>query len=175
MRIFLRYMIMFLPILWLKTKTKFRLKISFCSKIGRLLFVKVGKFSDIVVSSHFLCRNNVTLKAEHKGRIIIGDNVFINSNTSIVAVQSDIIIGDNTLIGDNVTIINHNHLKGNNNFSSSEIVIGHNVWIGSHCVILEGVAIGDNCIIAAGSVITKSIPKNTKVIQKRVNSFYENL
>ena len=154
MRIFLRYMIMFLPILWLKTKTKFRLKISFCSKIGRLLFVKVGKFSDIVVSSHFLCRNNVTLKAEHKGRIIIGDN---------------------TLIGDNVTIINHNHLKGNNNFSSSEIVIGHNVWIGSHCVILEGVAIGDNCIIAAGSVITKSIPKNTKVIQKRVNSFYENL
>ncbi len=47
---------------------------------------------------------------------------------------------------------------------SKPVKIGKNVWIGASCTILPGVCIGDNSIIGAGSVVTKSIPKNAIVV-----------
>jgi acetyltransferase-like isoleucine patch superfamily enzyme len=46
------------------------------------------------------------------------------------------------------------------------IKIGNNVWLGGNVIILDGVTIGNNCVIGAGSVITKNIPSNTKIICK---------
>jgi len=40
------------------------------------------------------------------------------------------------------------------------VVFGENVWLGKRCIVLKGVRIGANSIAGAGSVITKSIPKN---------------
>ena len=39
----------------------------------------------------------------------------------------------------------------------------NNVWISSRVIILKGVSIGDNAVIGAGSVVTKSVPKNKLV------------
>lgn len=41
-----------------------------------------------------------------------------------------------------------------------KIVIGDWVYIGTNTLIMPGVTIGDNVLIAAGSVVTKSIPKD---------------
>ncbi len=158
----------------IRIKTMFRFRCAKNCKFGKSTFVRVKKTSKILIGSNFLCRNNVTMSAEDGGKIILGQDCFINSNSMIVALKSDIKIGNNALIGDNVTIINHNHLKARNTFESKEIVIGNNVWIGSHSVILPGVKIGDNATIAAGSVITKDIPSNTKVIQKKENTYLKN-
>ncbi len=107
--------------------------------------------------------------------IKIGKNVFINACCRFQD-QGGIEIKEGTLIGHNTTIATLNHDFNPNkrqNISPKHVKIGKNVWIGSDCTILPGVEIGDGAIIGAGSVVTKSIPKNTiavgnpaKVIRK---------
>ena len=97
--------------------------------------------------------------------IIIGDNVFINSNSYITAAKC-ISIGDNCLIGSNVLISDNGHgatvfdtiprrfqplsIKGG-------VSIGSNVWICNNVVITSGVVVGSNSIIAANSVVTSDV------------------
>lgn len=94
--------------------------------------------------------------------IKIGKKVFINACCRFQD-QGGIEIGDGSLIGHNTTIATLNHdfnpLK-RQNLTPSPVKIGKNVWIGSDCTILPGVEIGDGAIIGAGSVVTKSVPKN---------------
>jgi acetyltransferase-like isoleucine patch superfamily enzyme len=83
-------------------------------------------------------------------------------------------IGKNVITGANCYIIASNH-----GFRSREypimlqeerrvgIRIGHNVWIGGQVVVLDGVVIGDNCVIGAGTVVSRSIPSNTLVFDRR--------
>jgi acetyltransferase-like isoleucine patch superfamily enzyme len=95
--------------------------------------------------------------------IKIGKNVFINSCCRFQD-QGGIEIGDGTLIGHNTTIATLNHdfsPKKRQCIIPNKVKIGKNVWIGSDCTILPGVEIGDGAIIGAGSVVTKSVPKNT--------------
>lgn len=40
------------------------------------------------------------------------------------------------------------------------IIIEDDVLIGARCIILKGVTIGAHSVIAAGSIVTKSIPKD---------------
>lgn len=95
--------------------------------------------------------------------IKVGKRVFINSCCRFQD-QGGIEIGDGSLIGHNTTIATLNHdfnPDKRQNLTPSPVKIGKNVWIGSDCTILPGVEIGDGAIIGAGSVVTKSIPKNT--------------
>ena len=95
--------------------------------------------------------------------IKIGKNVFINACCRFQD-QGGIEIGDGSLIGHNTTIATLNHdfnLSKRQNLTPNPVKIGKNVWIGSDCTILPGVEIGDGAIIGAGSVVTKSVPKNT--------------
>jgi acetyltransferase-like isoleucine patch superfamily enzyme len=95
--------------------------------------------------------------------IKIGKNVFINACCRFQD-QGGIEIGDGSLIGHNTTIATLNHdfsPAKRQNLTPNPVKIGKNVWIGSDCTILPGVEIGDGAIIGAGSVVTKSVPKNT--------------
>lgn len=110
------------------------------------------------------------------GELFIGNNVFVNNNVSINC-RDRVVIGDNALIGEHVLIYDHDHkfcekgLFREQGFKTSKVTIGSNVWIGSNVIILKGVTIGNNVVISAGSVVSKDIPKNTVLIQKRTNSF----
>lgn len=102
-----------------------------------------------------------------QGKLIIGNNVVLNKNTHIGA-SKRVEIHDNVLIGSNVLITDHNHSRGINGLwqngpliSKGKVVIENNVWIGENSCILTGVRIGENSIVAAGSVVTKSFPKNS--------------
>ena len=99
----------------------------------------------------------------------IGNGVYINRNTSIDATVG-IEIGDATMIGPNCYITDHDHSFigfppstpiGELPLEGEKTLIGKNVWLGANVIVLKGVTIGDNTIIGAGSVVTKSIPKNT--------------
>ena len=95
--------------------------------------------------------------------IKVGERVFINACRRFQD-QGGIEIGDGALIGHNTTIATLNHdlnPEKRASLTPSPVKIGKNVWIGSDCTILPGVEIGDGAIIGAGSVVTKSIPKNT--------------
>lgn len=101
-----------------------------------------------------------------KGKCAFGQNTNIHGGGGIE-------IGENVIFGANCYLVASNH-----NFRSKElpimlqgdyrkgIKIGSNVWLGGNVTILDGVTIGNNCVIGAGSVITKDIPNNTKIICK---------
>jgi acetyltransferase-like isoleucine patch superfamily enzyme len=106
-------------------------------------------------------------------KIVIGDNVSINSDCHIGAIN-EIIIEDGVLIASKVFITDHYHgeitsevikLMPSNRklFSKGAVKIEKNVWIGEGVVILPNVTIGENSIIGANAVVTKSIPKNSVV------------
>ena len=85
-----------------------------------------------------------------------------------------ITIGRNVITGPYCCIIASNH-----GFDSTElpimlqgdrrqgIRIGHNVWLGASVVVLDGVVIGDNCVIGAGTIVTKNVPDNMLIYDKR--------
>lgn len=113
---------------------------------------------------------------ENKKVLKIGKNVQINDYVHIAA-KEEIIIEDNVLIASKVFITDLNHGIYNENVEfdiniipkerklySKSVKIGKNVWIGENVSILSGVEIGENSIVGAGSVVTKSFPKNTIIV-----------
>jgi UDP-3-O-[3-hydroxymyristoyl] glucosamine N-acyltransferase len=98
------------------------------------------------------------------GRLIIGNNVEIGSNTTIDrGALSDTIIGDFSKIN-NLCHIAHNNKIGENviitgcvNISGSN-TIDDNVWIAPNSSIRGWVHIGEGAIIGMGAVVTKNIP-----------------
>ncbi len=74
-----------------------------------------------------------------------------------------ITIGDNTTICPNVRLIAHDaSTKKHLGYTKiGKIVIEENCFIGDSVTILPNVKIGKNSIIGAGSVVTKTIPKNS--------------
>jgi|APSaa5957512535_1039671.scaffolds.fasta_scaffold19906_2 maltose O-acetyltransferase len=99
-------------------------------------------------------------------KLTLGNNIYLGYNSYYG--QGEIIINDNVLIGPFVSITPSNHIKVNGNYRNSKyknerVVIEKNVWIGAHVSILSGVIVGEGSIVAAGSVVTKSVPKNTIV------------
>lgn len=51
--------------------------------------------------------------------------------------------------------------------SQKGIIIEDDCWIGSNVTILDGVRIGQGSVIGAGALISKDVPKNSVVIDKR--------
>lgn len=125
----------------------------------------------ILIGENFCSRKNVKLRVTG-GILNVGNNVFMNNDTSITC-RKKIIIDDNCLLGENVKIYDHDHIFSkediisNQGFINEDVIIGKNVWIGSNSIILKGSKIGDNVVIGAGSIIKGDIPSNTVVFNKR--------
>ncbi len=132
----------------------------------------IKKGSNVEIGKAVRMRNNISVRSYDNSKIQIGNNCFINDNCQISS-RAKIIIGNNVMIGNNVSIYDNDHDYKNdiNKYCSDEINIGDNVWIGCNVIILKGVTIGENCIIGAGTVVTKSVPENTVIINK--NNLYE--
>lgn len=147
-------------------------------KLHYPLYLRGGKY--ISIGNNFYADLRLRLEAwdDHLGyrftpKIVIGDNVSINSDCHIGAIN-EIIIEDGVLIASKVYITDHYHgeitsevikLMPSNRklFSKGAVKIEKNVWIGEGVVILPNVTIGENSIIGANAVVTKSIPKNSVV------------
>lgn len=98
----------------------------------------------------------------------IGDDVGMSGCT--ISARNSISIGSHVLIGTGVIITDNDahplqaHQRQDlSKIASSPVKIGDSVFIGARAMILKGVEIGDCAVIGAGSVVTRSVARNTIV------------
>lgn len=130
------------------------------SEIGS--FTKIGPFVEI--------QDNCKIGKSCK----ISSHSFICNGTTI---------GNNVFIGHNVILANtvepyatdeSGHPLCNDNFKLKNITIKDNAVIGSSVNILPGVTIGKNCIVGMGTTVTKDLPDNTIIYQKKSDTIVNN-
>jgi acetyltransferase-like isoleucine patch superfamily enzyme len=118
-----------------------------------------------------------------KGKIDIGNRVFIGGNTNFYCIDS-ITIGDDVMFSWGCSVIDNNShslisyerindvkdwkkgieencigkYKNWNVVKKAPIVIKNKAWIGFNTIIMKGITIGEGAIVAAGSVVTKDVP-----------------
>jgi len=114
--------------------------------------------------------------------IALGSNTATNSNVMFNAdIGGKITVGHDVLIGPNVIFRTSTH-----NFSQKDmpirmqghtpgiIIVEDNVWVGANSFVLHNVRVGSGAVVAAGSIVTKSVERDTvvggvpaKLIKKR--------
>jgi acetyltransferase-like isoleucine patch superfamily enzyme len=106
----------------------------------------------------------IEIGAQARGRLTIGERVFINQGSTIVA-ATEIAIGDDCRIGDYTTIYDteYHPVESTASVRSAPVRIGRNVWIARGVTVLPGVTIGDHAVIAANALVTHDVPDRTLV------------
>jgi len=114
--------------------------------------------------------NNIPLRFQHIGNVVLHDNVEIGSKCTIARAALDsTTIKNNVKIDDQVHIA-HNCTIGENTMItacselSGSVSVGQNCWIGPNCSIIDQIDIGDNTTIGIGALITKNVNSSTKMM-----------
>lgn len=90
-------------------------------------------------------------------RMKIGNNVFINSNSLLMA-RGGITIEDDVMFAANVQLLSNNHDEYDRQvLLCKPIHIKKGAWIGAGASILPGVTIGKYAIVGAGAIVTKDV------------------
>ncbi len=97
------------------------------------------------------------------GRMRIGDRVFVNCGTVLLAVE-EITIGDDVAFANEAYVMDSNShgLEGGPHVQAP-VRIGDGTWIGARALVLPGVTIGKRVMVAAGSVVTRDVPDDVLV------------
>jgi len=96
-----------------------------------------------------------------KSKLSIGDKTYIGKRVRI-NLSREVEIGYDVGIGENSSIFTHGYFPPADEgypVTYASVRIEDCVWMAAGIIILPGVTIGEKAIIAAGSVITKSVPK----------------
>ena len=99
------------------------------------------------------------------GHLEIGNNVFINYGSSLVA-SAHVRIGDDCLIGTHVMVMDCDFHRIEDkawDTTGEPIVIEDRAWLGNRSMVLKGVRVGHDAVVAAGSVVTKDVEPRTVV------------
>jgi acetyltransferase-like isoleucine patch superfamily enzyme len=97
------------------------------------------------------------------GRLRIGDRVFVNSGSVIIAVK-EIVIGDDVAFANEAYVMDSNsHGVEGRPHVEAPVRIGDGTWIGARAMVLPGVTIGKRVLVAAGAVVTRDVPDDVLV------------
>ena len=97
-------------------------------------------------------------------KIEIGSHTHINKSCFIDG-RGGCMIGDNVSISYNVSIVTGSHDCNSSNFMGKyfPIRIDNYAWIGINATILQNVHVGEGAVVAAGAVVTQNVPPYTIV------------
>jgi len=126
--------------------------------------LKMFENSALIINGDVTVRSGVAITVGKNATLEIGNDVFINSNSTLLCLEK-IRIGAGSMISWNVEIMDSDihTLLVDDSVVSKPIEIGSNVWIGNRAMILKGVKIGNGAVVAAGAVVTRDIPDNCLV------------
>ncbi|MGI6668026.1 MAG: UDP-3-O-(3-hydroxymyristoyl)glucosamine N-acyltransferase [Acetivibrionales bacterium] len=122
----------------------------------------------------FFRDGDVVISVKHAGKVVIGDNVEIQSNCCIdkAIFEEATIIGEYTKL-DNFVHVAHNVKIGKRCLVAANAVIsgyteiGDDVWIGPSSTISNFISVGNRARITIGSVITKNVKEGEVVYLPR--------
>jgi acetyltransferase-like isoleucine patch superfamily enzyme len=131
-------------------------------RLGRGTYINVASGGRLVLGDNVVIDSNVHLTADG-GSIEIGRDSYVGIGAVIVAAER-ISIGADALIAAYATIRDqdHGHEPGTPYHAqpliTAPVTIGHNVWLGTHVTVVKGVSIGSGSIVGANSVVTRDVP-----------------
>lgn len=97
-------------------------------------------------------------------RLKVGDNVFINANSLLMA-RGGITVDDDVMMAANVQLLSNNHDEYDRQILTCKpIHIKKGAWIGAGVSILAGVTVGEYAIVGAGAIVTKDVPDYAVVV-----------
>ena len=140
-------------------------RLYFKSTMIRLCKKKFKKFSDTAQlrpGAYAICCS----KIEIGNRVVVRPGcMFFGESDSL---DTSILIEDDVMMGSGVHIYINNHrfdkmgisIIDQGYFPAKPVILRKGCWVGANVIILPGVEIGENSVIGAGSVVTRSIPKN---------------
>lgn len=139
-------------------------------EIGSSCFIQAGA---VIGSEGYEYKRTTRgiLSVYHDGKVIIGNNVDIGANATLVKGFSfrQTIIEDEVKI-DNLVYIAHGAQIQQGTFIvgsaliSGSVTIKRNVWIGPNSTIANGIEIGESAYITLGSIVTRSIKNDHTII-----------
>ena len=129
-------------------------------KIEKIVKELLGKSEGAFINPPFYC--------DYGFNIEVGKNFYANYNCTILDVGK-VTIGDNCMFAPNVAIYTAGHPIHPDSRNSMyeygiQVSIGDNCWLGGNTIVCPGVKIGNNVVIGAGSVVTKDIPANSRLV-----------
>lgn len=133
-------------------------------RINTTKYLSIGKDVTICNNARLLFVDDYK-GGQYTPNVIIGNNVFITFNFTLMA-AAPIVIHDHVLIASDVMISSENHgMDPEHSLSYADtpldgkpVEIGEGCWLGEKSMIMPGVVLGKRCIVAAGAVVTKSFP-----------------
>jgi UDP-3-O-[3-hydroxymyristoyl] glucosamine N-acyltransferase len=113
------------------------------------------------------------LRVFHEGWVIIESNVEIGSNCTVDRglMGSDTRIGSGSKLDSQIHIA-HNVMIGKNCLLIASccvlgsVKIGNDVWIGPATVVRNGCMIGDRSEITMGTIVSRDVPPDSKIVGK---------
>lgn len=97
------------------------------------------------------------------GTIRFGDRCFVNTGTTIIAVE-EIVVGDDVAFANEVYVVDSDsHGVEGRPHKQAPVRIGDGCWIGARAMILPGVTLGKRVLVAAGAVVTRDVPDDCLV------------
>lgn len=115
--------------------------------------------SGVVIGKNCIIGQNVMIGPD----VIVGDNVKIQNNVSL---YKGVFIEDDVFIGPSAVFTNvkfpRAYIEQKNNFEKT--IIKKGCTIGANATIVCGITLGEYSFVGAGSVVTKTYPKNSILI-----------
>ncbi|WP_422104586.1 HIT domain-containing protein [Winogradskyella sp.] len=142
------------------------------TQIGSNSIIRSGTviYSNTNIGNNFDCGHNVVVRENCK----IGNNTYVLSNTQI---NTNVLIGNNcrlygficnhSIIRDFVTShgqLVHSYKNNMAGIKESAPIIESKTVIGNNAIIIGGITIGEKSYIGAGTVVTKSVKSNIRLI-----------
>ncbi len=131
---------------------------------GRGVRIKITDGGRVCLGKN-VCLDDYCLIYAQKGRIQIGDDVYLGQGTQVVAKKS-IRIGDDCLIAPYTVIRDANHkttygkLIRQQGFDIRPVTLGRDCWLGSHVVVTAGATLGNGVVAGANAVVLGELPDN---------------
>ena len=135
------------------------------AKIGNN--TKIWQFTVILPDAEIGSDCNICSHCFIENEVKIGNRVTIKNFNSIwdgITIEDDVFVGPNVCFtNDKYPVSNR---ANNRKFLPQKTIVKKQTSIGAGSIILPGLIIGSNVIIGAGSMITKNVPNNSKIIGK---------